>query len=121
MSGKPCIDLLVLVSDLKYVDDNIKEMEEEGFEYAGEYVMNDSRLFRVSKDNTILANIHFFPSNHPHVTEMINLRNYFRSHPEEVIAYSKIKNDLYIKYPNDYASYRKYKDEYMNNLKTRII
>lgn len=121
MPGKPCIDLLVQVHDLKCVDDNIEKMKEAGFDYAGEYVMKDSRLFRVSKDNEILANIHFFPSNHPHVAEMINLRDYFRSHPGEVIAYSKLKNDLYLKYPNDYESYRKYKDEYMNSLKMRII
>ncbi len=122
MSGKPCIDVLVLVENLEIVNTpHIHQMEQAGFEYAGEFVMPNSRLFRVIKDNTLLANIHFFPSQHIHVKEMLDLRDYLRSHPKEVEAYSSIKNDLNKKYSNDYASYRKHKDEYMNGLKERIV
>ncbi len=119
MLGKSCIDVLVMVNDLQDVEANIADMENLGFEYAGEFVMKGSRLFRVMKDNTLLANIHFFPVGHPHNKEMLDLRNYLRSHPEEVKAYSELKQELYAKYTNDYASYRKYKDEYMDKLKER--
>jgi GrpB-like predicted nucleotidyltransferase (UPF0157 family) len=120
MAGKPCIDILVIVDDIKTVEGNVREMEQAGFEYAGQFVMENSRLFRVMKDNSLLANIHFFPIGHPHNDEMINLRNYLRAHPQEAENYSKIKENLYSKYENDYASYRKYKDEYMNELKKRV-
>ncbi len=120
MVGKSCIDVLVLVDDIKSVDKYVGDMEQAGFEYAGEFVMPDSRLFRVMQDNALVANIHFFPAQHPHVKEMLDLRDYLRSHPEEVEAYSAIKEDLYRKYPDDYASYRKYKDEYMEGLKERV-
>lgn len=121
MDGKPCIDVLVMIKDLKIVEDHVSDMEEVGFEYAGQFVMENSRLFRVMKDNTLLANIHFFPIGHPHNGEMIDLRNYLRAHPEEVKSYSELKNELYVKYSNDYASYRKYKDEYMAELKKRVL
>lgn len=120
MSGKSCIDILVVVNDLQIVEDHINDMEKLGFLYAGEFVMKDSRLFRIMEENTLLANIHFFPVGYPHNAEMLNMRDYLRSHPEEVDAYSKLKEELHVKYPNDYASYRKEKDEYMNNLKERI-
>lgn len=120
MAGKTCIDVLVIVGDLQIVKDHISDMEQAGFEYAGPFVIEDSQLFRVMKDNVSLANIHFFPVGHPHNNEMLDLRNYLQSHPKEVEAYSNLKNALYSKYKNDYTSYRKYKDEYMHDLKKRV-
>jgi GrpB-like predicted nucleotidyltransferase (UPF0157 family) len=120
MCGKSCIDVLVMIENIKDVESHIAAMERLGFEYAGEFVMENSRLFRVMKDNMQLANIHFFPIGHPHVHDMITLRDYLRAHPEEVAAYADIKNKLCKKYPDDYGMYRKYKDEYMENLKNRV-
>lgn len=121
MAGKSCIDVLVIVEDLELVEDHIKDMKRAGFEYAGQFVMEDSRLFRVIKDNELLANIHFFKNGHSHIKEMIDLRNYLKAHPEEAQNYSDIKVELQEKYPHDYALYRKYKDEYMNELKKRVL
>jgi GrpB-like predicted nucleotidyltransferase (UPF0157 family) len=120
MVGKPCIDMLVIIKDLKAVEDNVSKMEQVGFVYAGQFVMEGSRLFRVMKDNEVFANIHFFLEGHTHTAEMISLRDYLRSHPKEVQEYSKLKESLYSKYENDYASYRKYKDEYMDEMKKRV-
>ena len=51
---------------------------------------------------------------------VVHLRNYLRSHTDTVKEYSKLKSDLYAKYPNDYGEYRKQKDEWMNNLKEQL-
>mgnify|MGYP001611918780 FL=1 len=72
------------------------------------------------ESNTRLCNVHVFPKDHPHVKEMLRLRDYFRSHAEEVEKYAKLKKELATKYPNDYAQYRKLKDEYMEDLKKRV-
>ena len=119
MKGKSCIDVLVITDDLQNIEDNIPVMEQAGFEYAGQFVMENSRLFRVMKDHELLANIHFFLKGHPHIKEMLDLREYLRTHITEAEAYSNIKEELYKRYPNDYASYRKHKDEYMSELKKR--
>ena len=115
MSGKPCIDVLVVV-DMKIVESHTQELLTAGFVDAGEFVMKGSHLFRVMDGNEPIANIHFFPKGHTHNTQMIGVRNYLRSHPEEVKAYSEIKNELYSKYIDDYSSYRKEKDKYMYDL-----
>jgi len=121
MSGKSCIDVLVIVKNLETVGEHLKEMEQAGFEDAGQFVMKNSRLFRIMQDNSLLANIHFFPKGHPHNEEMINVRDYLRSSPNEVAAYSAMKSELYTKYSGDYAAYRKYKDEYMDALIKRAV
>ena len=119
MIGKPCIDVLVIVDSLDIVQNQREHMEQVGFEYAGEFVMENSRLFRIMRENVLLANIHFFLKGHSHNAEMLNLRDYLRTHPDEVQAYSNFKKELYSKYGDDYASYRKYKDKYMEDLKKR--
>jgi GrpB-like predicted nucleotidyltransferase (UPF0157 family) len=119
MSGKPTIDVLVLVDSLEVAEAHAADMERAGFEYEGEFVMPDSRLFRMMNNNTLLANVHIFLQDHPHVLEMLGLRDYLRTHLEEVSAYSNLKIELYEKYRNEYANYRKDKDAYMAELKKR--
>src|SRR5262245_37737011 len=97
MAGKACIDVLVMSDNLQAVEDHISDMEKAGFEYAGEFVMEGSILFRFMKHNEVIANIHFFPVGHPHIKEMLDLRNYLRSHPDEMRNYSNFKIELYKK------------------------
>lgn len=120
LSGKPTIDILILVEDISVVDRLKEQMEIVGYHSLGEYVTEGAHLFAKEHDNTRICNIHVFQKNHPHVKEMLQLRDYLRAHPEVVNEYSKLKFDLAAKYPNDYGQYRKYKDEWMKKLKEKI-
>jgi GrpB-like predicted nucleotidyltransferase (UPF0157 family) len=121
MDGKPTIDILVLIKDLSATDQYLEKMKNTGYEHLSGYVMPDSILFRRMKENILLSNVHVFQKDHPHVHEMLSLRDYLRSHPEEVKAYSDKKKELFQKYPEDYATYRKLKDVYMDDLKKRVL
>lgn len=120
MMGKPCIDLLVLVDDLGIVDGHIREMESAGYLFAGELAVKGALLFRKMSEEEVFVNVHFFPKNHPHAKEMIQLRDFLRGNAKEVEDYSNLKKSLFKKYPNKYASYRKEKDAYMEEMKKRI-
>lgn len=120
LAGKSTIDVLILVENVSIADDVEKQMEITGYHALGEYVTKGARLFVKESGNTRYCNIHVFQIDHSHVQEMLQLRDYFRTHPEVVSEYSKIKTDLAAKYPNDYGEYRKYKDEWMENLKKKI-
>lgn len=120
LAGKPTIDVLVLVENISVADELKKQVEIAGYHALGEYVTEGARLFVKESDNTRYCNIHIFQKDHPHVREMLHLRDYLRTHPEVVSEYSNLKINLAIKYPNDYGEYRKYKDEWMNVLKQRI-
>jgi GrpB-like predicted nucleotidyltransferase (UPF0157 family) len=120
MAGKPTIDILVTVGDLAAGDRHVPGMQALGYEAMGEYVTGDSRLF-VKQDGPVrLVNLHVFPSAHPHAKEMLELRDYFREHPEAVKEYSELKNKLYREFPEDYGEYRRQKDIWMEELKERL-
>lgn len=120
LAGKPTIDILAVVEDIEKVEDFVGDIESLGYRYLGQYVMEGSRLFTKEQDDTRLVNLHFYYQGHPHVHEMLGLRDYLRSHPEVVEEYASLKHKLVEKYPDDYGSYRVYKDEWMNALKERI-
>lgn len=117
LAGKPTIDILITVEKIEIADELSEKIETIGYKALGDYIKKGSRLFVKEEDNERLINLHVFEAIHPHVSDMIDLREYFRSHPEKVEEYSRLKFDLVKKYPNDYGLYRKYKDEWMENLK----
>lgn len=119
LAGKPTIDVLVVIEDVAIVDKHTPEMMAAGYRDLGEYVLPETRLFVREEDNTRLVNVHFFLQGHPHTEEMILVRDYLRSHPEEVKKYGELKQRLYQEHPNDYGAYRKPKDEYMEELLKR--
>ena len=121
LAGKPTIDILILVDDISVVDPLKEQMEIAGYHALGEYVTEGALFFVKESDNVRYCNIHVFQKDHPHVKEMLQLRDYFRARPEVVSEYSKLKTELAMKHPNDYGEYRKYKDEWMNNLKQQIF
>ena len=123
LNSKPTIDILIIVNDVSVVDPHISEMESLGYKYLGEYVKPGSRLFIKERPGNAdrLFNVHFFPNNHPHIRDMIRLRDYFRTHPEEAKKYANLKRELSEKHPDNYAQYRKLKDEYMEDLKKRVL
>lgn len=116
MEGKPCIDILVIPKDLEIVKARVADMENAGYIYRGAFVRDDALLFARIEDNSLKASIHFFPEGHSNIPQMLMIRDYLRSHPDEVAGYSNLKKRLYEQYPNDYAEYRKEKDAYMAKL-----
>lgn len=121
MLAKSCIDILVLVNDINEVDQYIEALEKMGYEYKKDIVMDGARLFRKYKDNKAWVNTHFFSANHPHIKEMLVVRDYLRVNPKEVQEYSELKKALYEKYPEDYYLYRDNKDKYMKDLTARAL
>lgn len=121
LAGKPTIDILVLVKDILIADKLKKQMGAVGYIALGEYVKKESRLFIKESNNIRHSNKHIFPEDHPHVKEMLELRDYFCNHPETVKEYSDLKTNLATKYPNNYGEYRKQKDKWMYALKAQIF
>lgn len=121
LAGKPTIDILITVEKIRTADEISDSIENIGYKPLGDYINKGSRLFVKESSGTRIVNLHIFERNHPHIEEMISLREYLRSHPEATKEYSKLKFALAEKYPDDYGLYRKYKDEWMNELKKKII
>ncbi len=121
MAGKPTIDVLIFVQDMKFADFLAEKMKQAGFENLGEYVKQGTRLFVHEVDGTRICNVHVFQKDDPKGEEMLKIRDYFLSHSGKVQEYSELKLRLFAKYPNDYATYRKYKDEWMQELADSVL
>ena len=121
MSGKPTIDVLVLVKNIEVADLVTDAMSAIGYIALGEYVTAGGRLFAKEADGERIVNIHCFEASHPHAQEMITMRNFFQNNPDRAKEYAELKIDLFKKYPNDYKSYRAFKDPYLTKIKERIV
>ncbi len=120
LAGKPTVDILVLVQRIGDADRFEAALVGLGYRAMGEYVMTDTRLFIKGEGAQREVNLHFFESNHPHVMEMLNLRDYLRNHSDEAGAYGALKQDLSSRYPDDYVSYRLAKERYVDALMIRV-
>jgi GrpB-like predicted nucleotidyltransferase (UPF0157 family) len=111
----------VIVDNIAGIDGLNRAMAELGYVALGEYVAPNSRLFAKEESNERLINVHCFEKDHPHAQEMIVMRDFLRSHPDEAKAYADLKIDLHRKYPEDYKEYRHFKDPYLTKMKARAI
>lgn len=120
MASKPTIDILVLTDSLSAVENLNKEMEAAGYAPLGKYISPDMRFFAKEDDNTRLCNVHVAQYGNARAVGMLKLRDYFIDHPQVASDYSRLKLRLAAEYPDDYGQYRKYKDEWMENLKSKL-
>lgn len=120
MSGKDCVDVMVVIEEPLIEKDKISAMEVAGLLYAGSLHGEGTHMFRQMDGPRVLANIHIFQDGNVHISEMVRLRDYMRKNPEAVRAYSELKRGLFKDFPTDYRSYRKYKDEYVRSLMETI-
>lgn len=120
MASKPTIDALVLVKDMDSVDSLNEQMQESGYTPFGQYISPDMRFFAKEVNHTRLCNVHVSTEKTQYAQGMIQWRDYFINHPEVAKEYSQLKLDLAAKYPDDFGLYRKYKDEWIEELEKRI-
>lgn len=121
MSGKATIDVLIVVRHIHAVDSLNHHMEQLGYKVLGDYLKQGGRLFAKEVDGERIANVHCFELDHGHIREMLVMRDFLRSHPDEAERYEKLKIDLFSKYPDDYIAYRAVKDPYLQEMKVRAF
>ena len=116
MSAKPIIDVLVKLNSFKTIDAAERSFKKLGYILRKNYVVPNSRLLEKFADKTKLYNIHLFTKNHAKARRMLNIKNYLLKNPKAVIAYEKLKKELYKKYWNNYPLYSKGKDKFIDSL-----
>ncbi len=121
LAAKPTIDILVIVGSAAAADKYNEPMAALGYRALGAFIADDTRLFEKEIEGERRFIVHVFEGAHPHTGDMIKVRDYLTSHPEEARAYGQLKQSLKLKYPDDYVSYRKEKDAYMTELTRRAL
>jgi GrpB-like predicted nucleotidyltransferase (UPF0157 family) len=99
LKAKPIIDMMCIVKDIKRVDSLNDQMDALGYDVAGEWGIEGRRLFRKGGENRT-HHIHFYQVDNPQINRHIIFRDYLRAHPEEVVRYSRFKEELASRFEN---------------------
>ncbi len=117
MKAKPLIDVLVTVEEVEPFLEQKDEMVEAGYEWGENYIEPNSIIFfKLGFDGEKLENIHVCKKGSMKARQFIVMRDYLRTHPEKVKAYSDLKELNVSLYPDDYPAYREAKAPFLNQL-----
>lgn len=107
MKAKPIIDTLITVQRMEIFDTEKRLMEALGYKWGDNYVAPGTIVFyKETPDGGKSENVHVCELDSPMAKQFINMRNYFRAHPEQAMEYSDLKTRLKQQHPHDYPAYR---------------
>jgi GrpB-like predicted nucleotidyltransferase (UPF0157 family) len=118
LAAKPIIDLDVLLESAAYLPETVRRLATLGYEHEGDLGITGREAFRTPP--TLFAHhLYVCLPNSEEFRGHILLRNYLRSHPAEVSAYSNLKWELFAKVGDDRAAYIQGKDDFVRQLVER--
>ena len=96
LGGKPVIDVMVGLSQLKEAEDRTAALESTGYEYVREYEMQlpERRYFRKPRLGPRVFHLHCVIKQGDFWTRHLAFRDYLRTHPESAAAYYELKQEL---------------------------
>jgi GrpB-like predicted nucleotidyltransferase (UPF0157 family) len=115
LAAKPVIDLDVLLASSADLAAAIERLATVGYEHQGDLGIAGREAFR-SPPGLFAHHLYVCRPDCEEFRRHILLRDYLRSHPDEVAAYSQLKWSLLAKVGNDRAAYIRGKDDFMQKL-----
>ena len=127
LAAKPIIDMLIEVSDLNRVKEEVAPlMIEQGYDYFWRptFTSEDGEPFYawfIKRDasGTRTHHLHMIEADFPH-WERLLFRDYLIEHPDSALAYSRLKNELAILHPNDRTAYTAGKSDFIADIMNQI-
>ncbi|MFZ3580308.1 GrpB family protein [Virgibacillus sp. DJP39] len=119
LKAKPVIDMMCIVKDINKIDAFNDTMISQGYDIAGEWGIEGRRLFRKGGKNRT-HHIHFYQADNPQIERHLLFRDYLRSHPEEVVKYSRFKEELAQRF-NNTSEYSPAKKEFVKEMEQKAL
>jgi GrpB-like predicted nucleotidyltransferase (UPF0157 family) len=116
LAAKPTIDISIGVKQIERVSLYHKQMEAVGYEAWGENQLS-GRQFFVKGERKRLFNVHVFETSHPHRIMQLLFRDYLRVHPEVVLEYAALKQQLAKQFSHDRHQYVEHKKAFIDSIK----
>jgi len=120
LAAKPIIDLDFLLASAAYLPETIRRLATLGYEHQGDLGIAGREAFR-TPPTPFAHHLYVCLPNYEEFRRHILLRNYLRSHPAEISAYSKLKWDLFARFANDRAAYIQGKADFVKQLVQRAM
>ncbi len=118
--AKPIIDVLLVVQDIKTLDEQQSVIEALDYEALGEFGIPGRRYFR--RDNEFgerTHQVHAFEDGSAHVKRHLAFRDYLIDNLDVAQEYSNLKRELAAKYSDDTEAYMDGKDEFIQEIDRR--
>lgn len=120
--AKPIIDLLIEVKNLDLVTEKTSAMEKLGYEAMGEFGLIGRRYFRKENPPGIRTyHVHIYQVGSSEIKRHLAFRDYLTFHPQDAERYSKLKQTLAKKYPQDIESYMDGKDKFIKKIESKAL
>ncbi|WP_010094686.1 GrpB family protein [Ornithinibacillus scapharcae] len=119
MKAKPVIDMMCIVKDIEEIDNYNSKMISLGYDAAGEWGISGRRLFRKGGENRT-HHLHFYQIGNSEIDRHLILRDYLRTHPEEVARYSEFKEELAQRF-DETMEYSIAKKQFVKELEERAL
>lgn len=123
LAAKPVIDILIGLASLNEAPAWIGGLQTLGYEYVPQFeaVMPERRYFRRSEKSRRTHQIHLVEGGGDFWKRHMAFRNFLRMHPEEALAYGRLKTELAARFRDDRAAYMDGKDAFIKNLEARAL
>jgi GrpB-like predicted nucleotidyltransferase (UPF0157 family) len=118
--AKPCVDILLVVTDAGDDADYVPDLERAGYVLRIREHDDEWGPHRVFKGAAINLNLHVLSAASPEIREFLDFRDWLRAHPEDAARYADTKRALagrHWQYMQDYADA---KDEIVRDIKARM-
>ena len=119
MKAKPVIDMMCLVKNLRKIDSFNERMRLLEYDVAGEWGIQDRRLFRKGGENRT-HHIHVYQYDNPQIERHLIFRDYLRTHLDEVKHYRNFKEELAERY-DETVFYSKAKKPFVEKMEQRAL
>ncbi|MGN1386985.1 MAG: GrpB family protein [Bacillus sp. (in: firmicutes)] len=110
--AKPVIDLMVEVADIERIDGYNEQMKQLNYEALGENGIPNRRFFMKGGDNRT-HHVHIFEKGDAEIERHLAFRDYMMAHPEEAQEYSRLKQELAKRFPENMDEYIAGKDSFI--------
>ena len=114
LSAKPIIDLDVEIRDMSVFDVVRDGLAAIGYEHEGDLGIPGREAFRYEgKEHLMKHHLYVCPADSMELKRHLTFRDYLRTHPEAVEAYSQIKEEAVRLFPEDIDGYIAHKGAYI--------
>ena len=117
LSAKPVIDIMITVKELNDVE-SFKHLftRELGYDFREDCGVMGEYLVRKGSEDARTHFIHIIEENSERYENFVYFKKYLESHPEKIIEYQNLKEELCKKYSDDRKSYTASKNEFIQNI-----
>lgn len=119
IKAKPIIDIMVVVQEIEKVEGFNPGMIRLGYTPRGEAGIPGRRYFRKDRDGTRSHHVHVYAKEHAAIQTQLNFRDFLRAHPEDALAYSRLKESLAAEYRYDSVTYTESKTGFIMEINQR--